>query len=115
MCCRTAVAVADQQQDSEVAALQTVITLANATLFDLVNATIAANYTAQLTRLDSTYSSTPNDVCHCNSCLLLQLPAAVLLLLETQLVMFAFLLTIVCSNSLAVQCSPANPCKICPL
>ena len=68
MRCRTAVAVADQQQDSEVTALQTVITLANETLFDLVNATIAANYTAQLTKLDNTYSSTPNDVRLALSC-----------------------------------------------
>ena len=62
LCYRTAVTVADQQQDSEVTALRTVITLANETLFDLINATITANYTAQLNRLDTSYSSSPSDV-----------------------------------------------------
>ena len=60
--CRTAVSVADQQQDSEVTALRAVITLANATLPDLINATIAANYTAQLSQLDADNSNDPSDV-----------------------------------------------------
>ena len=62
MVCRTAVEVANQQQDSEVTALRAVITLANATLPDLINATIAANYTAQLSQLDADNSNDPSDV-----------------------------------------------------
>ena len=54
--------VANQQQDSEVTALRAVISLANETLFDLINATIAANYTSQLSALDSAYSGDPNNV-----------------------------------------------------
>lgn len=61
--CRTAVAVANQQQDSEVTALRAVISLANETLFNLVNATIVANYTNQLAALDTAYSRDPNNVC----------------------------------------------------
>lgn len=59
---RTAVTVADQQQDSETANLQTVITLANQTLVTLLNATVAANYTAQLTALDTKYASDSSNV-----------------------------------------------------
>lgn len=62
MCCRTAVSAADAQQDSEISDLQTVISLANETLFDLINATITANYTAQLDALDTTYSDNTSDV-----------------------------------------------------
>lgn len=61
--CRTAVTVANQQQDSEVTALRAVISLANETLVDLINATIAANYTRQLSALDTLYSGDPNNVC----------------------------------------------------
>ena len=61
--CRTAVTVANQQQDSEVTALRAVISLANETLFDLINATIAANYTGQLSALDTANSGDPNNVC----------------------------------------------------
>ena len=61
--CRTAVAVANQQQDNEVTALRAVISLANETLFNLVNATIVANYTNQLSALDTTYSRDSNNVC----------------------------------------------------
>ena len=57
---RTAVTVANQQQDSEVTALTAVITLANQTLVSLMNATIAANYTAQLSTLDSDNVSPPS-------------------------------------------------------
>lgn len=53
---------ADAQQDSEISDLQTVISLANETLFDLINATITANYTAQLDTLDTTYSDNTSDV-----------------------------------------------------
>ncbi|KAL3132313.1 hypothetical protein ABBQ32_008891 [Trebouxia sp. C0010 RCD-2024] len=59
---RTAVSIANQQQDSEVTTLRAVITLANETLVDLVNATIAANYTAQLSQLDTDNSNNPTDV-----------------------------------------------------
>ncbi len=62
VCCRTAVSAADAQQDSEISDLQTVISLANETLFDLINATITANYTAQLDTLDTTYSDNTSDV-----------------------------------------------------
>ncbi|DBB14252.1 TPA: hypothetical protein ACH3X3_001198 [Trebouxia sp. C0006] len=58
---RTAVSAADAQQDSEISDLQTVISLANETLFDLINATITANYTAQLDALDTTYSDNTSD------------------------------------------------------
>ncbi|KAA6428169.1 MAG: hypothetical protein FRX49_01765, partial [Trebouxia sp. A1-2] len=58
---RTAVSAADAQQDSEISDLQTVISLANETLFDLINATITANYTAQLDTLDTTYSDNTSD------------------------------------------------------
>ena len=81
--CRTAVTVANQQQDSEVTALRAVISLANETLFDLINATIAANYTSQLSALDSAYSSDPNNVCpqaHLSSWALLSTPAAAAIL-----------------------------------
>lgn len=54
--------VADVQQDSEITDLETVISLANETLFDLINATITANYTAQLDVLDTTYSDNTSDV-----------------------------------------------------
>ena len=54
--------VADVQQDSEISALESVISLANETLFDLINATISANYTSQLDALDSTYGSNSTDV-----------------------------------------------------
>ena len=60
--CRTAVAVADQQQDSEIANLRTVILLANETLVSLLNATVAANYTSQLTLLDSQIAANPSNV-----------------------------------------------------
>lgn len=60
--CRTAVTVANAQQSSEIAGLKSVITLANETLVDLVNATIAANYTLQLTNLATTYASEPSNV-----------------------------------------------------
>jgi len=56
------VSAADAQQDSEISDLQTVISLANETLFDLINATITANYTAQLDALDTTYSDNTSDV-----------------------------------------------------
>lgn len=68
--------VANQQQDSEVTALRAVISLANETLFDLINATIAANYTARLSALNTAYSGDPNNVCpqaHLLSCALLLL------------------------------------------
>lgn len=58
---RTAVSAADAQQDSEISDLQTVISLANETLFGLIDATITANYTAQLDTLDSTYSDNTSD------------------------------------------------------
>ena len=64
---RTAVTVADQQQDSETANLQTVISLANQTLITLLNATVAANYTAQLTALDTEYASDSSNVSASNS------------------------------------------------
>ena len=54
--------VADVQQDSEITDLETVISLANETLFDLINATITANYTALLDALDTTYSDNTSDV-----------------------------------------------------
>lgn len=54
--------IANQQQDSEVTTLRAVISLANETLVDLINATIAANYTAQLSQLDSDNSNNPTDV-----------------------------------------------------
>ena len=68
--CRTAVSAADAQQDSEISDLQTVISLANETLFGLIDATITANYTAQLDTLDSTYSDNTSDVCKsiCSAC-----------------------------------------------
>ena len=84
--CRTAVTVANQQQDSEVTALRAVISLANETLFDLINATIAANYTGRLSALDSAYSSDPNNVCpQAHSCALLLL---LLLLLPFSLLQY---------------------------
>ena len=61
--CRTAVTVANQQQDSEVTTLRAVISLANETLVDLINATIAVNYTDRLSALDSANSGNPNNVC----------------------------------------------------
>ena len=54
--------VADVQQDSEITDLESVISLANETLFDLINATITANYTALLDALDTTYSDNTSDV-----------------------------------------------------
>ncbi len=68
--CRTAVSAADAQQDSEISDLQTVISLANETLFGLIDATITANYTAQLDTLDSTYSDNTSDVSKsiCSAC-----------------------------------------------
>ena len=54
--------MADIQQDSEIAALEAVISIANETLFDLINSTITSNYTAQLDLLDSTYGSNSTDV-----------------------------------------------------
>ena len=62
VCCRTAVSAADAQQNSEISDLQTVVSLANETLFDLINATITANYTAQLDTLDSSYNDNTSDV-----------------------------------------------------
>ena len=62
--------VADQQQDSEIANLESVITLANQTLVSLLNATIAANYTSQLTTLDAQIAANPSNV----SCLWCCLP-----------------------------------------
>ena len=59
---RTAVSAADAQQNSEISDLQTVVSLANETLFDLINATITANYSAQLDTLDSTYNDNTSDV-----------------------------------------------------
>ena len=61
-CCRTAVSVADVQQESEITALDSVISVDNETLIDLINATISANYTSQLEALDSSYGSNSTDV-----------------------------------------------------
>lgn len=57
--------VADDQQDSETAALETVISLANETLFDLINATITANYTTLLDALDTLYADDTSNVSTC--------------------------------------------------
>ena len=67
---RTALSAADVQQDSEISDLQTVISLANETVFGLINATITANYTAQLDTLDSTYGDNTSDVSRstCSAC-----------------------------------------------
>lgn len=98
-------AVANQQQDSEVTALRAVIFLANETLFNLVNATIVANYTNQLSALDTAYSRDPNNVCP-QACLpppALQSPLAHPAIVSVVVTVAAAGICIACSSHLGRQ------------